>query len=100
MDLRAVRSSIFVANSLNFPETSRKNDAVRRSVSGATSSSRYLRRRATSSSIRRPISSNLSMCLCLPAKSRSDLGIIETLHECRKEDCWRFPINGNGGSTN
>lgn len=36
---RDMRASIFAANSSSFPETSRRNDAVRRSVSGAISSS-------------------------------------------------------------
>src|SRR5882762_4723629 len=36
---RDMRASIFAANSSSFAETSRRNDAVRRSVSGAISSS-------------------------------------------------------------
>jgi len=42
----AWRASSFAANSESFPETSRRKVAVRRSVSGATSSSTYLRSRA------------------------------------------------------
>src|SRR5258707_8538887 len=57
----AWRASSFDANSESFPETSRRKVAVRRSVSGAISSSTYLRSRAISSSMRLPISSNLSM---------------------------------------
>jgi len=30
---------------------------------------------------------------------RGDFGIIGTLRECRKEESWRFPINGNTGWT-
>src|SRR5262249_12345214 len=57
----AVRASILAANSVSFSETSRRKVDVRRSVSGPRSSSTYFRRRAISSSMRRPISSNLSM---------------------------------------
>src|SRR5205085_1475095 len=36
--------------------------------------------------------------LCVHRNTYGDLGIIGTLCECRKEDRWRFPINGNGAS--
>src|SRR6267154_1824888 len=54
----AIRASSLLAASLNFSETSRKNAAPRRSVSGATSCSMYRRSRVNSSSMRFPNSSN------------------------------------------
>src|SRR6267378_3747045 len=57
----ALRASIHAAASVSFSETSRKNCAVRFSVSGATSSLTKLFMRSSSSSIRLPNSSNLSI---------------------------------------
>src|SRR5437879_3254683 len=57
----ALRSSIHEAASLSFSETSRKNCAVRFSVSGATSSVTKLFTRASSSSTRLPKSSKFLM---------------------------------------
>ena len=59
----AIRASSLLAASFNFCETSRKNSALRRSVSGATSCSTYRRSRVNSSSMRLPNSSNLSIGL-------------------------------------
>src|ERR1700688_3505476 len=64
--LAAARPSSFRAASESFSEASRRTCAVRFSVAGATSSSRYLRRRVNSSSSRLPISSNLSMAVPFP----------------------------------
>jgi len=36
---------------------------------------------------------------CVRRTGRGDFGIIGTLRECRKEESWRFPINGNIGWT-
>src|ERR1041384_3629667 len=55
------RASSQPAASVSFSETSRRNCAVRFSVSGARSFSTNLRKRVSSSSNLRPISSNLSI---------------------------------------
>src|ERR1700730_10743536 len=36
---------------------------------------------------------------CVRRTGRGDFGIIGMLRECRKEESWRFPINGNIGWT-
>src|SRR5438309_9768206 len=59
----ALRASIHAAASVSFSETSRKNCAVRFSVSGATSSFTKLFTRASSSSTRLPKSSKFFMFL-------------------------------------
>jgi len=89
----ATRDSSLREASANFSETSRRNCAVRRSVSGATSSSTYLRRRVSSASRRRPISSNLSIVFARRIAKR-DSGIIGMLERGCKEESWRFPISG------
>src|SRR5271169_2091017 len=61
----AVRASILAAASAIFSETSRKNCAVRFSVSGATSSFTKLFTRSSSSSTRLPKSSKFFMLLSL-----------------------------------
>src|ERR1700760_4161926 len=84
--LRAfTRDSSFLAASESFSDTSRKNCAVRFSVSGATSSSTYVRRRPNSASKRRPSSSNFSMG-SLRQIVRRDSGIIETQKQACKEE--------------
>src|SRR2546425_1357353 len=65
----ALRSSIHPAASLSFSETSRKNCAVRFSVSGATSSFTKAFIRASSSSTRFPKSSKLFIRLSLATSS-------------------------------
>src|SRR3984893_5384456 len=60
-----MRASSLAAASASLAETSRRNSALRRSVSGATSFSMYRRNRVNSSSMRLPNSSNLSIC-CSP----------------------------------
>src|SRR6267378_1935189 len=59
----ALRASIHAAASVSFSETSRKNCAVRFSVSGATSSFTKLFKRSSSSSTRLPKSSKFLMRL-------------------------------------
>src|SRR6266478_9790939 len=59
----ALRASIHAAASVSFSETSRKNCAVRFSVSGATSSFTKLFTRLSSSSTRLPKSSKFLMLL-------------------------------------
>src|SRR5258708_4563173 len=124
--LRAeLRASILDAASASFSETSRKNCAVRFSVSGATSSFTKLFTRSSSSSTRLPKSSKFLMLLsransssmCLPnssnlsiapvprknrrkEKKTGDLGIIGTRCAGRKEENWSFHIGGSGGWKN
>ena len=81
----ATRSSNFFAASDSLSETSRKNCAVRFSVVGATSSSKYFRRRVISSSSFRPNSSNLSIGP-LRRIARRISGIIGMRLKARKED--------------
>src|SRR5260370_21038242 len=65
----ALRASIHAAASVSFSETSRKNCAVRFSVSGATSSLTKLFTRASSSSTRLPKSSKFFMLFSLANSS-------------------------------
>lgn len=96
-ELRAdTRASSFCDASASFSETSRRNCAVRFSVSGATSSSKYLRKRVNSSSSLRPSSSNLSINTSRRNAGRIS-GIIETQKSRRKEGCWHFPTSGKCG---
>ena len=103
-----MRASSFVANSSSLPETSRRKVAVRRSVSGAILRQRSGEGVPISASMRRPISSNLSMftrlsaCNAPPPEVLTGFGYYRTLCTCCKEEClalpyqWQYRVKNDG----
>src|SRR2546425_12375589 len=94
----ALRASIHAAASVSFSETSRKNCAVRFSVSGATSSFTKLFTRASSSSTRLPKSSKFLMLLSransssmrLPNSSNLSISARTSEKSPCREEAWRL----------